>query len=55
MKRKKLHPLRKLAADLERLALKNKEFSVVAPIIANACDHICAIAHIHELHAKEEQ
>jgi len=45
--------LRALARAIDNRAAKSPCMSVALPIVRLCCDHLCLLARVHELNAKE--
>jgi|HubBroStandDraft_1064217.scaffolds.fasta_scaffold180081_2 hypothetical protein len=45
--------LRALAKKLKECCLQSTVLSIASPIVTNACDHLCAIARVHEVNESE--
>lgn len=44
----KPHPLRDLAQQIEEVAKAHAAYSQAYAVVQNCCDHLCAIARVHE-------
>lgn len=47
--------LRELEAAIRKVATASPVYSIAVTIVQNACDHIAAVARVHEANAREAE
>lgn len=49
------HDLRDLARKIEDLTKEHPAYAQASKIVANCCDHLCAVAGVHEANYKIQE